>query len=93
MTTMLLTKLIAEDFPNLPPYEPERIANQLRRDGTVWHDRSLPIAEQVRRAVTAWCRHRYTEYDDLISRGVSKDEARRRTQARLVKTLESWQGK
>jgi len=86
----ILSKLVCEDFPNLPAYEPERIAMQMHRDGTVWHDRSLPIEEQVRRAVTAWCRHRYTDYDKLIASGVSKVEARQRTQARLVKTLASW---
>jgi len=89
--TAILSKLICEEFPNLPPYESERIALQVHRDGTVWHDRSLSIDEQVRRAVTAWCRHHYTDYDSLISKGVSKIEARKLTQARLVKTLEWWE--
>ena len=87
----ILSKLICEGFPGLPPEEPERIAMQIHRGGTVWHDRSLPVEEQVRRAVTAWCRHRYTDYDHLIASGLSKVEARKRTQARLIKTLESWE--
>ncbi len=86
----ILSKLIAEDFPGLPAQEPARIAMQMNRTGTVWHDTSLPIEEQVRRAVTAWCRHRYTQYDALIAGGLSKVEARERTQARLVKTLDTW---
>ena len=87
----ILSKLICEEFPGLPVFEPERIAMQLHRDGTVWHDHNLPIEEQVRRAVTAWCRHRYTDYDKLTASGVSKVEARKLTQARLVKTLERWE--
>ena len=34
MTPVILSKLIAEDFPNLPAHEPQRIAMQFRRSGT-----------------------------------------------------------
>jgi hypothetical protein len=87
----MLSKLICEQYPNLPPGEPEHIAMQAKRGGTVWHDRKLPTKEKVRRSVIAWCRHRYTAYDWLLQLGLSKVQARKITQPQLTTMLERWQ--
>ncbi len=49
-------------------------------------------AEMIRRAVLAHIRHEHTSYDDLMAKGISRDEARESVRLRIDDVLARWRG-
>lgn len=90
-----MTARIAELYPNCPPAEAAAIAahTALRHSGRVGRSaagRSLE-AGALHAAVNAAVRHRLTDYDLLLSRGVERQDARERVAARVQAVLASWE--
>jgi hypothetical protein len=81
-------------YPGCPPEEPRAIAahTAVRGSGRVGRSaagRSLD-EEALALAAGAAVRHRHTNYDELLGRGVDRDTARSRVRDRVQEILETW---
>lgn len=89
-----LATAISEQFPHCPKARVEQIARRTGtrgsgRVGRTGAGRALDPSA-VRAAVVASVRHQDTDYDELLMRGVSRDEARRRVQDAIDEVLVRW---
>ena len=90
-----MTMRIREIFPNIPPENALKIARHTaqRNSGRVGRTnagRSLE-EEPLRFAVIAHIRHEFTRYDELLMRGVDRQEARRQIGNQIEVLLERWE--
>lgn len=85
---------IRQLFPRCPLNEQHAIAEHACRKHSGRVGRSAAAKDldpdAVELAVRAHVRHAHTPYDDLLSRGVCRDEARDRVYPATVSTLEKW---
>jgi hypothetical protein len=86
---------IAERFPGCPGHERTAIAEHacLRNSGRVGRSAAAKAFETdaVELAVRAHVRHAHTPYDELLSRGVLRGEARSLVAEAVAKRMELWQ--
>lgn len=90
-----LAAAVWSQFPGCPEDRAMSIARHARergsgRVGRTQAGRSLD-SHAVRLAVTAAVRHGDTEYEDLLMRGVPREDARALVRADIDRVLESWQ--
>ena len=88
---------ILQQFPGCPPFEAARIAEHACRKYSGRVGRSAEAKrldfEAVRLATVAAVRHRFTNYDHLLLRGVDRGEARAKVWDSVQKKLEEWHAK
>lgn len=89
-----LAAAVCEQFPHCPADRAEKIARHAgaRSSGRVGRTsagRALD-PEAVRAAVVASVRHQDTDYDELLMRGVSRDEARHEVRDAIDEVLDRW---
>jgi len=89
-----MAEKIRELFPGVPAQEASRIAAHTAERGSGRVGRSAAGRalddEALRLAVGAWVRHHHTNYDDLLMRGVERDDARSRVRDKMEEVLERW---
>jgi hypothetical protein len=87
---ILFVRLL-ELFPGCPPEIASAIIQGTCRDrrGVGWHS-SLHPDRQVRGAVCAYIRHKYTPYDALLSQGWDRDAAREVVAAQIDEVFAEW---
>jgi hypothetical protein len=89
-------KHIAARYPGCPPDEARRIAEHACRKHTGRVGRSAGAKifdpETIDLAVAARVRHVHTRYDDLLSEGWLRNEARHEVRADIDAVLASWSG-
>src|SRR5437016_1917609 len=82
-------------FPGCPVAERQAIANHacLKYSGRVGRSAAAKQLdrEAIEFAVKAHIRHRHTSYDQMLARGVSRDNARSRVRDAVKEVLERWQ--
>ncbi|MCX5659302.1 MAG: DUF2293 domain-containing protein [Planctomycetota bacterium] len=82
-------------YPGCPPATAEEIAGHACQKHSGRVGRSAAAKELDAKAVTlavgAFVRHRRTNYDALLSRGVDRHEARASIRAKVDETMEAWQ--
>ena len=87
---------ILQQFPKCPSKEATRIAEHACRKYSGRVGRSAEAkrlgSEAVRLATVAAIRHRFTNYDDLLLRGVDRGEARITVFKAVERKLQEWQG-
>jgi len=90
------SKHIRELFPNCPKGKEKIIAKHacLKYSGRVGRSSSAKKfnEEAIRLAVIAYIRHTKTKYDELISRGYDRYDARSLIQPEVEKVVEQWEG-
>jgi hypothetical protein len=90
------TEAIRRRFPSCPPAEADRIAEHACRkcSGRVGRSASAKQFEPaaIELAVAAAVRHRFTEYDGLLSRGMDRHEARALVRPAVEERLSQWLG-
>ncbi|CAN5170727.1 hypothetical protein BH20VER2_BH20VER2_16100 [soil metagenome] len=83
-------------FPGCPAVEAARIAEHACRKYSGRVGRTAAAKEfeatAIRLAVAAAVRHRWTDYDELLARGLDRHEARARVRAAVESQLSSWAG-
>ena len=93
---MRMSESIRQMFPGCPLEEARAIAQHtsVRGSGRVGRTSAGQALEEeaLRAAVIAAIRHRYTKYDRLLMRGVSRMEARDAVRDEIDGVLERWQG-
>ncbi len=86
---------IRRQFPNCPTGRETEIAEHACRkySGRVGRSARAKAFEPkaVRLAVLAHIRHRETDYDDLLTQGMDRYDARERVEARVTTLLEQWE--
>jgi hypothetical protein len=86
---------VGDLFPGCPRDEHRKIAVHTCRKYSRRVGRSAAAKEletsAVELAVRAHVRHAHTRYDELLSRGVSRDEARGLVAELVAKCLEQWE--
>lgn len=89
-------KRVREYFPNCPEGREQLIAEHacLKYSGRVGRSARAKSFEDemVRLAVVAHVRHRETNYDSLLAKGLFRDEARAEVRERVEAVLEKWRG-
>ena len=89
------SRRIRESFPNCPPMREEEIAVHACRkySGRVGRSRAAKHFDEdaVRFAVSAHVRHRETNYDELLSKGWYRGEARARVRDQVEKIMHDWE--
>jgi len=87
---------IRELYPKCPPGVEQKIADHAceKYSGRVGRTASAKDLEEgaVSLAVTAYIRHAETNYDELLSQGYERNEARMLVRDELERIIESWQG-
>ena len=90
------SKHIRELFPNCPKGKEKIIAKHacLKYSGRVGRSSSAKKfnEEAIRLAVIAYIRYTKTKYDELISRGYDRYDARSLIQPEVEKVVEQWEG-
>ena len=76
--------------PKNQPISPSTPAENIAGESAVRRQRSNLILEAVRLATIASVRHRFTDYDLLLLRGIDHAEARERVYHEVAKKLEQW---
>lgn len=86
---------VAELFPRCPDGQEQEIAERACRKYSGRVGRSAAAkelqADAVQLAVRAHIRHQHTQYDELLGRGLARDEARAVVAAAVEKRMYEWQ--
>ncbi|KAH9430036.1 hypothetical protein MCOR02_009758 [Pyricularia oryzae] len=82
-------------FPQAPADAAETVARHalVKRSRRVGRAGTMDMDKKVRLAVTAHIRHRHTDYDAMLARGVPREEARTKVWARIVEVADGWAGR
>ncbi|TLD16743.1 uncharacterized protein PgNI_01171 [Pyricularia grisea] len=82
-------------FPKAPADAAETVARHalVKRSRRVGRAGTMDMDKKVRLAVTAHIRHRYTDYDAMLGRGVPREEARTKVWGRIVEVADGWAGR
>lgn len=87
---------VRERFPGCPPGEEERVARFACRRGTgrvgLVAASSGYLDEAVELSVVAHLRHRFSDYEALLARGYTREEAREETRITVSQALRAWRG-
>jgi hypothetical protein len=82
-------------FPGCPIEEQRAIAEHAceKYSGRIGRSAAAKelLASAVDLAVRAHVRHVHTQYDELLARGVGREEARARVAARVADCVDTWQ--
>src|SRR5690242_11987695 len=86
--------LVRERFPGCPDGEELRIAayacaRRTTRVGAMSVERGY-LDEAVDLAVVSHARHRFTEYEGWLARGLGREEARERVRGEVSAVLRAW---
>ena len=85
---------LAQRYPGCPPSEARRIADHACRKHSGRVGRSAAAKkfdpEAIDFATIARIRHAHTQYDDLLTQGWFRDEARNKVRDDIDKVLEEW---
>lgn len=88
------TKAKIELFEQFPSFPGSAVKSVMRSfeigSHKVGRATLLDLPERVRRAVHAQARHRYTNYDQLLRRGVPREQARSQIRSKALETIQSW---
>ncbi len=88
------TQTILADFPGCPAEEARLIAEHaaVRGSGRVGRTAAAKAldATAIKLAVIASIRHRHTDYDSMLMKGVDRREARQRIQPTIERVLAHW---
>lgn len=88
------TKQILEQFPRCPAATAEQIAQHAceKYSGRVGRSAAAKefATQAIMLAVRAHVRHQYTNYDELLSRGHDRYEARAMIEGKVERILEEW---
>jgi hypothetical protein len=91
-----MAQSIRRFYPNCPAEEAENIARHTAERGSGRVGRSAAgrdLEEQaLELAVTAWIRHRWTDYDMLLSSGRERLDARELVCHKVRETADRWKG-
>ncbi len=89
-----MTQSIRRLYPGCPADEAENIARHTAKRGSGRVGRSdagRNLEEQaLNLAVAAWIRHRKTKYDELLSSGIERFDAREMVRDKIQELLHSW---
>jgi hypothetical protein len=89
-----MAQLIRRVYPKCPTEEAEKIARHTAERGSGRVGRSAAgrnLEEQaLELAVAAWIRHRWTEYDELLSSGHERFDAREIVRHKVLEELDRW---
>jgi hypothetical protein len=92
----LFAERVRELFANSPPAEADVIARHACRKYSGRVGRSAAAkdldAKAVELAVRAHVRHTYTEYDQLLARGIYRNEARQMVSDQIDQKMDIWRG-
>jgi hypothetical protein len=95
--TAEMTEAIRQLFPRVPANDAREIAahTAVRGSGRVGRTAAGRKLDEnaLKMAVIAAVRHRYTDYDALLARGVERSEARERIAGKIEEMLERWRGR
>lgn len=85
-------KEIMNIFPQIPPYALQNVAQVAlqKGKGKVGRVGKLDVQRKARLAVWAHVRHRETDYDALLRRGVPREEARQQVEAKIKEVYKAW---
>lgn len=86
---------LREVYPNIPSSAAEQCLKRAFRkySGRVGRSGKIEMKRKVELAVVAHARHTETAYDDLLRKGISREEARLKVWSRLQEVLRDWKGK
>ncbi|KAI0884124.1 uncharacterized protein GGS22DRAFT_194737 [Annulohypoxylon maeteangense] len=85
---------VRKQFPKIPAEDVPKIVERAmeKHSGRIGRTMTLGIGEKARLGVRAYIRHKYTEYDNLLKNGVSRNEARIRIYEVVDKIVSEWGG-
>ncbi|EMD67407.1 hypothetical protein COCSADRAFT_352272 [Bipolaris sorokiniana ND90Pr] len=83
---------VEKQFPQMPQDERETVLRHgfKKYSGRVGRTNSIPLSRKVLLAVIAHVRHRHTEYDTLLDRGIGREDARKSTRKDIERLLQKW---
>ena len=81
-----------EKFPNMPEDEAKMVLKHgfKKNSGRVGRTSLIPLSQKVVLAVIAHVRHKHTEYNMILERGVERKEARRVVRKQIEIVLRRW---
>ncbi|KAF2269524.1 hypothetical protein CC78DRAFT_550880 [Lojkania enalia] len=79
-------------FPRIPKVERDAVLKRAFRkhSGRVGRSSQTPMPRKVRLAVIAHIRHKHTEYDVLLNKGVKREDARTAVSEKMLGILRQW---
>ncbi|KAI1455439.1 hypothetical protein F4805DRAFT_476777 [Annulohypoxylon moriforme] len=88
------SKSVLSQFPKIPEAEIPQVVGQAmqKHSGRVGRTGTLDLAEKASLAVRAYIRHNYTDYDDLLKSGVSREDARAQIYEKVDMMVLEWGG-
>lgn len=83
---------IRVQFPKIPDAERRLVLKHgfQKSSGRVGRTGLIPLPKKVLLAVIARVRHRHTEYDYMLRKGIPRDDARKATRTKIESVLRSW---
>lgn len=86
---------LEKQFPNIPSGEKEMVLKHGFRkySGRVGRTGLMPMSKKVLFAVIAHIRHKHTNYDQMLNKGMDRDEARRAIAKKTQDMLREWGAK
>ena len=83
---------LIKQFPKIPKAEKDAVLKHAFRkySGRVGRTSTTPMSRKVLFAVIAHIRHRHTNYDAMMDRGVDREKARRAIQKEVQEKLCKW---
>jgi hypothetical protein len=84
---------LKNQYPKFPSSEEKEALKAWKvSSGKVGRATALSLDCKVRLAITALARHRFTNYHELLSQGMSRDDARKNIERSLKEKLREWKG-
>lgn len=86
--------VLLRQFPNIPSHSVENVLDHTlkKSSGRVGRTGTRSVEDKVRLAVVAHVRHKWTEYETLLRRGMPREKARAEVKGEIGKILQSWGG-
>jgi hypothetical protein len=83
---------MAMRFPDMPQGEKAMVLKHgfKKSSGRVGRTSLIPLPRKVLLAVIAHVRHKHTEYDGLLAKGIARDDARKATRKKIESVLRQW---
>lgn len=81
-----------KQFPDLPEKEKAVVLKHgfRKHSGRVGRTSTLSMPRKILLAVIAHVRHRHTQYDDLLTRGVDRTDARKAANRKIGSIMRGW---
>lgn len=83
---------ISKMFPRIPQERIQKILKHMlvKRSGRVGRSKDVPLRQMAELAVKAHIRHKDTEYDELLRKGITREQARSQVKTRIDEVVKSW---